>query len=57
MKRLWAIAALILFLASIASGQASSQAPAPGSISLPVLQGVDVTVLVENMAGDPSLLG
>jgi len=57
MKRLHAIVVLALLLAPIASGQGSSQAPAAGPISLPVLPGVDVTVLVENMAGDPSLLG
>jgi len=55
MKRCQAIAALIFFIAPIAFGQAPP--PSPGPVSLPVLPGVDITVLVENMAGDPSLLG
>jgi 7,8-dihydropterin-6-yl-methyl-4-(beta-D-ribofuranosyl)aminobenzene 5'-phosphate synthase len=57
MKRCYATIVLALFLAPVAFGQAPSQAPSPGPVLVPVLPGVDVTVLVENMAGDPSLLG
>jgi 7,8-dihydropterin-6-yl-methyl-4-(beta-D-ribofuranosyl)aminobenzene 5'-phosphate synthase len=57
MKRLYAIMALALCFTVAAYAQPPSKAPSAGPISLPVLPGVDVTVLVENMAGDPSLLG
>jgi len=53
MRRVFGIAALACCFAPILAGQGPSQATG----SLPVLPGVDVTVLVENMAGDPSLLG
>lgn len=51
MKCLGRIMVIAFMLGPVAFGQA----PSPGP--LPVLPGVDVTVLVENMAGDPSLLG
>lgn len=51
------VAAWALSLAVIGLGQTPPQAPANAPASLPVLSDVDVTVLVENMAGDPSLLG
>ncbi len=57
MRHRYAIAALALWLVPFAFGQSSSSGPSPSPVSLPVLPGVDVTVLVENMAGDPSLLG
>jgi 7,8-dihydropterin-6-yl-methyl-4-(beta-D-ribofuranosyl)aminobenzene 5'-phosphate synthase len=53
MKRCSRFAVLALGLATLAFGQEQPRTPGP----LPVLQAVDVTVLVENMAGDPSLLG
>ena len=49
-----------IFVFAMACGAVSAilaQAPPSSQASLPVLRGVDVTVLVENMAGDPSLLG
>jgi 7,8-dihydropterin-6-yl-methyl-4-(beta-D-ribofuranosyl)aminobenzene 5'-phosphate synthase len=49
-----------IFVFAMACGAVSAilaQAPPSSQASLPVLQGVDVTVLVENMAGDPTLLG
>lgn len=57
MKRLCAITALAVYFAAAAFAQPPSEAPSAGPASLPVLPGVAVTVLVENMAGDPSLLG
>ncbi len=57
MKHLYALAALALFLVPIVSGQEPPQISPPAQVSLPVLPGVDVAVLVENMAGDPALIG
>jgi len=53
MRRISRIMALVFCAASILLGQAPTQ----GSGTLPMLPRVDVTVLVENMAGNPSLLG
>jgi len=53
MKRLSQTILLAFCLAAVSFGQAQS----PGPKALPVLPGVDITVLVENMAGDPSVLG
>ena len=53
MKRFARRAALVFCLAPIVFGQG----PLPDAGGLPVLPHVDVTVLVENMAGDPTLLG
>jgi 7,8-dihydropterin-6-yl-methyl-4-(beta-D-ribofuranosyl)aminobenzene 5'-phosphate synthase len=50
-------AVFIFAMACLAVPALFAQAPANAPASLPVLPGVDVTVLVENMAGDPSLLG
>jgi 7,8-dihydropterin-6-yl-methyl-4-(beta-D-ribofuranosyl)aminobenzene 5'-phosphate synthase len=53
MRRISCIVTLAFCIAAILPGQSQSQ----GSGTLPVLSRVDVTVLVENMAGNPSLLG
>jgi metal-dependent hydrolase (beta-lactamase superfamily II) len=53
MKRLFQTMFLTFCLAAVCFGQA--QTPSPRA--LPVLPGVDITVLAENMAGDASVLG
>ena len=53
MRRFSRIVTLVFCIAPILLGQGLSQ----GSGTLPVLPRVDITVLVENMSGDPSLLG
>jgi 7,8-dihydropterin-6-yl-methyl-4-(beta-D-ribofuranosyl)aminobenzene 5'-phosphate synthase len=53
MKRLSQNILLAFCFAAVSFGQ--TQAPTPKA--LPVLPGVDITVLVENMAGNPSVLG
>lgn len=53
MRRISCIVTLLFGVAPILLGQGPSQGPG----TLPVLPRVDVTVLVENMAGNPSLLG
>ena len=53
MRRISCIVTLVFCIAPILFGQGPSQ----GSGTLPVLPRVDITVLVENMAGNPSLLG
>ena len=53
MKRFSGILLSILGLAAVSFGQVQSPRPA----ALPVLPRMDVTVLVENMAGDTSVLG
>jgi hypothetical protein len=53
MRRFSIIVVSLFCIASFSLGQA----PTTASQTLPVLLRVDVTVLVENMAGDPSVLG
>ncbi len=53
MKRLLRTVLLVFCIAAFSYGQ--TQLPRP--VALPVLPNVDITVLVENMAGNPSVLG
>lgn len=53
MKRLFRTVLLVLCIAAISFGEAQP----PNLKALPVLPGVDIAVLVENMAGNPSVLG
>lgn len=53
MSRFFRIVGLVFCIAPILLGQGPSQGPG----ILPVLPRVDITVLVENMSGDTSLLG
>ena len=53
MRRFSCVVALIFCIATVSPGQVRAQSSGP----LAVLPRVDVTVLVENMAGDPSVLG
>jgi len=53
MKNLSRTFLLVLGIAAVSFGQAQS----PDPKTLPVLPGVDITVLVENFAGNPSVLG
>ena len=53
MRRFSRIVTLVFCIAPILLGQGPSRGPG----TLPVLPRVDITVLVENMAGDQSLLG
>jgi 7,8-dihydropterin-6-yl-methyl-4-(beta-D-ribofuranosyl)aminobenzene 5'-phosphate synthase len=53
MRRIFRALLFVLFITAVSFGQSQTSRPD----ALPVLQSVNVTVLVENMAGDPPVLG